>query len=122
MIDKRPRLPWAYQMQEVFRAAIHLGHRREVLTPAGFAGQGTCLERRLDRLLARRIAGRIGANLLERYRAHRQHLFVFLYRTDVSADNNACERALRPSVIHCKVIGSFRSEWARGPTPPWLQR
>jgi len=25
--------------------------------------------------------------------------------------NNACERALRPSVIHRKVMGSFRSDW-----------
>ena len=27
-------------------------------------------------------------------------------------DNNACERALRPSVIHRKVTNGFRSEWA----------
>jgi transposase len=111
LIDRRPRLRWAQEMQDVFRAAIHLGHRREGLTSAGFAGQVTRLERRLDRLLARRIAGRLGANLLERYRTHRAHLFVFLYRTDVAADNNTCERALRPSVIHRKVMGSFRSEW-----------
>jgi transposase len=111
VIDKRPRLKWAHEMQDVFRAAIHLGHRRALLTPAGFAGQVTRLERRLDRLLARRLTGRVGANLLARYRTHRAHLFVFLYRADVSADNNACERALRPSVIHRKVMGSFRSEW-----------
>jgi transposase len=111
VMDKRPRLRWAQEMQHLFRAAIHLGHRREGMTPAGFAGQVTRLERRLDRLLARRLTGCVGANLLERYRTHRQHLFVFLYRTDVAADNNACERALRPSVIHRKVMGSFRSEW-----------
>jgi hypothetical protein len=41
------------------------------------------------------------------------HLFISrsVQRTDVPADNNACERALRPSVIHRKVMGSFRSEW-----------
>ncbi len=49
--------------------------------------------------------------MLNRLRTHRDHLFVFLHRTDVSPDNNACERALRPSVIHRKVMGSFRSEW-----------
>ena len=27
------------------------------------------------------------------------------------ADNNACERALRKSVIHRKVSGGFRSQW-----------
>ena len=53
----------------------------------------------------------MGKNLLDRYRKYRQALFVFLDRADVPAHNNACERALRPSVIHRKVLGSFRSDW-----------
>jgi transposase len=110
LIERRPRLRWAREMQTLFRAAIHLGHRRDILTPRGFRRQLTLLERRLDRLLARHFTG-LGANLLERYHTHRTHLFVFLHRTDVPADNNASERALRPSVIHRKVMGSFRSEW-----------
>jgi transposase len=110
VIDRRPRLRWVREMQSLFRTAIHLNHRRDVLTPRGFRRQVTLLERRLDRLLARHFTG-LGANLLERYRTHRAHLFVFLHRTDVPADNNASERALRPSVIHRKVMGSFRSEW-----------
>jgi transposase len=36
---------------------------------------------------------------------------VFLYRDDVSPTNNVAERALRPSVVHRKVIGCFRSDW-----------
>lgn len=108
--DRRPRLQWAREMQTLFRTAIHLGHRRDALTPAGFRRQVTLLERRLERLLQRSFTGP-GTNLLDRYRTHRAHLFVFLQRTDVPADNNACERALRPSVIHRKVMGSFRSEW-----------
>ena len=110
LIDQRPHLRWAREMQALFRTAIHLGHRRDELTPRGFGRQVTLLQRRLDRLLERSFTGR-GTNLLDRYRTHRAHLFVFLHRTDVSADNNACERALRPSVIHRKVMGSFRSEW-----------
>jgi transposase len=110
LLDRRPRLRWASEIQALFRTAIHLGHRRDLLTPLGFRRQITVLERRLDRLLERAVTG-LGANLLERYRTHRAHLFVFLYRRDVPADNNACERALRPSVIHRKVLGSFRSEW-----------
>ena len=47
----------------------------------------------------------------KRYRKHRDKLFVFLYRQDVEPTNNVAERALRPSVIHRKVIGCFRSEW-----------
>ncbi|MBP7691353.1 MAG: transposase [Anaerolineales bacterium] len=65
----------------------------------------------MDRLLARPVSGRLAQNLRTRYRTHRQHLFVFLYRADVPADNNASERALRPLVVHRKVMGSFRSEW-----------
>lgn len=110
LLDKRPRLEWAREMQALFRAAIHLGQRRERLTAPGYEQQVTVLERRLNRLLARRVKG-IGANLLDRYRTHRAHLLVCLHRADVPSDNNACERALRPSVIHRKVMGSFRSDW-----------
>ena len=108
--DRRPHLRWARELQALFRTAIHLGHRRDALTPGGFRRQVTLLERQLDRLLQRSFTG-LGTNLLDRYRTYRAHLFVFLHRTDVPADNNACERALRPSVIHRKVMGSFRSEW-----------
>lgn len=111
LIEQRPRLRWAQDLQALFRAAIHLGHRREHLTPPGFQGQLTRLEKRLDRLLARPVTGRNARTLKTRYHRHREHLFVFLYRPDVAADNNACERALRPSVIHRKIMGSFRSDW-----------
>jgi transposase len=111
LIDHRPRLRWAQELQDVFRAAIHLGHRRDQLTAPGFQGQVTRLEKRLDRLLARLLTGRDALKLQKRYQTHRDHLFVFLKRPDVTADNNACERALRPSVIHRKVLGSFRSDW-----------
>jgi len=110
LLDQRPRLAWAREMQALFRAAMHLGKRRETLTARGYRRQVTFLERRLDRLLARCVSG-VGANLRDRYRTHRAHLLVFLHRADVPSDNNACERALRPSVIHRKVMGSFRSDW-----------
>jgi transposase len=109
--DERPRLQWAADMQSLFRAAIHLGHRRDQLTVRGFQDQVTRLEKRLDHLLERPLTGHTALKLLNRYRIHREHLFVFLHRQDVTPDNNACERALRPSVIHRKIMGSFRSEW-----------
>lgn len=110
LIDKRSRLAWAREMQTLFRKAIRLGNRRAHLTERGYQRQVTILEKQLERLLKRRFHGP-GTNLLERYRKYRDSLFVFLKRTDVPADNNACERALRPSVIHRKVMGSFRSDW-----------
>jgi len=110
LIEKRPRLQWAQDMQTLFRKAIHLGKRRAQLTEEGFTRQVAILEKRLKQLLQRTFCG-LGANLLKRYRKYRDSLFVFLHRSDVPAHNNACERALRPSVIHRKVMGSFRSDW-----------
>ena len=51
------------------------------------------------------------ARLQQRYRAHRDSLYAFLHRDDVEPTNNSSERDLRPSVIHRKVIGGFRSAW-----------
>jgi transposase len=110
LIEKRPRLAWAKEMQALFRKAIHLGNRRVQMTARGYQRQVTLIEKKLDKLLKRRFSG-LGTHLLERYRTRRNSLLVFLQRTDVPADNNACERALRPSVIHRKVMGSFRSDW-----------
>ena len=111
LIEKRPRLAWARDMQALFRKAIRLGNRREQMTERGYRIQTEKLEKQLARLLKCRFSG-MGKNLLDRYRKYRQALFIFLYRADVPAHNNACERALRPSVIHRKVMGSFRSDWA----------
>ena len=110
LIDKRPRLAWAREMQALFQKAIHLGNRREQMTARGYKRQVVMIEKQLEQLLKRRFSG-LGTNLLDRYRKRRNSLFLFLKREDVPADNNACERALRPSVIHRKVMGSFRSDW-----------
>ena len=48
--------------------------------------------------------------LAERILKHSHGLFVFVERTDVPADNNAAERALRPLVVMRKVSGGTRSE------------
>ena len=110
LMDKRPALRWAREMQALFRKAIHLRNRREQMTEKRYAKQVAQIEKQADLLLKRTFHG-IGRNLLDRYRKYRGSLFVFLHRQDVPAHNNACERALRPSVIHRKVMGSFRSEW-----------
>jgi len=110
LIDKRPRLAWAREMQSLFRKAIHLKNRQEEMTERGYKRQVAIIEVRLEYLLKRTFKG-LGSNLLDRYRKYRDSLFIFLHRIDVPAHNNACERALRPSVIHRKVLGSFRSDW-----------
>lgn len=110
LIDKRPRLSWAREMQALFRKAIHLRNRQEKMTERGYKRQVVIIEKQLEQLLQRTFKG-LGRNLLDRYRKYHNSLFIFLHRTDVPAHNNACERALRPSVIHRKVLGSFRSDW-----------
>jgi transposase len=109
--DHQPRLHWALTLQALFREAIHLGKRRTELQPWGYARRVTELESQLDALLHRRVRGAPARRLQKRYRRHREHLFVFLHCPGVPPDNNACERALRPSVIHRKVTNGFRSEW-----------
>jgi transposase len=111
LIDRAPRLQWARELQALFREAIHLAKRRDALSARGFARRVTELERRLDRLLARPVNTPEARALVKRYRKHRAHLLVFLHDPQVPHHNNDAERALRPSVIHRKVTGGFRSAW-----------
>jgi transposase len=109
--NRRPHLRWAGDLQTLFRTAIHLAKRREQLTVVGFQRRVRELEHQLEQLLNRRVTTPAAQPLLKRYRKHREHLFVFLHDPQVPWHNNACERALRPAVIHRKVTGGFRSQW-----------
>jgi len=111
VIDAYPALGWPKAMQFLFRYAIHLHHQRYQLSPDQFAAQIARVEYHCDRLLQRSLAPPDAKRLQKRFLKHRDKLFVFLYRTDVEPTNNVAERALRPSVIHRKVTGCFRSEW-----------
>jgi transposase len=111
VVDANPTQLWAGAMQTLFRHAIHLHNQRSQLPADHFVTQVARIERICDRLLERRMSLPDARRLQRRYLKHRQKLFVFLYRTDVSPTNNVAERALRPSVIHRKVMGCFRSEW-----------
>ena len=111
VVDAHPTLTWPKAMQFLFRYAIHLHHQRPQLSPELFAAQVARIERHTDRLLQRSLDPPNAAILLRRYLRYRQNLYVFLYRTDLEPTNNVAERALRPSVIHRKVIGCFRSAW-----------
>jgi transposase len=115
VIEQDAQLRWPVEMQELFREAIHLWKRftrEDELTLTGYLRRVTEIENQLDRLLAEDQTGTAAQKLYERDVKHRDHLLVFLYYPGVPPDNNACERALRPSVIHRKVTNGFRSEWA----------
>lgn len=104
---------WAIELRHLFGRAIRLHHARGAITPESFARRRTLIENATDRLVfSQYVAPKTeAARLQKRYRTHRDSLYVFLDRTDVEPTNNSSERDLRPSVIHRKVIGGFRSDW-----------
>jgi len=69
------------------------------------------LEHALDAVMALAPINRHGQRLRKRYGRLREHLFTFLDHPDVTADNNASERELRPTATYRKVTGGFRSTW-----------
>jgi len=111
VIDRSPPAFWAQAMQKLFRYAIHIHNQRDRLSPETFQAKVKCIEHHCDWLLQQSLTDPDASRLQRRYQKHRPSLFVFLYRRDVSPTNNVSERALRPSVIHRKVIGCFRSKW-----------
>jgi transposase len=104
---------WALDLRHLLGRAIRLHHERSQVTPTTFARRRLLIEKATDRLVFDRyVAPKTeAARLQQRYRTHRDSLYVFLHRDDVEPTNNSSERDLRPSVIHRKVIGGFRSAW-----------
>jgi transposase len=104
---------WAIELRHVFGRAIRLHHERSDISPKTFARRRLLIENATDRLVFDQyVAPKTeAARLQKRYRTHRDSLYVFLQRDDVEPTNNSSERDLRPSVIHRKVIGGFRSAW-----------
>jgi len=111
VVDCYPAAVWPRAMQAMFRSAIHTYNQRDHLSPPEFQAQVQRIERICDRLLKRSLEQREAKRLLKRYLKYRNCLFVFLHHTDVSPTNNVSERNLRPSVVHRKVMGCFRSGW-----------
>jgi len=111
VVDLYPAAFWPRAMQAMFRSAIHTYNQRDHLSPPEFQAQVQRIECICDWLLKRSLEQREAKRLLKRYLKYRNCLFVFLHRTDVSPTNNVSERNLRPSVVHRKVIGCFRSGW-----------
>jgi transposase len=104
---------WAIDLRHVFGRAIRLHHERAQVTAETFARRRLLIENATDRLVFDcYVAPKTeAARLQQRYRTHRDSLYVFLDRDDVEPTNNSSERDLRPSVIHRQVTGGFRSAW-----------
>ncbi len=92
--------------------AMAIGKRRDRLKHSTLAQYRADLDKRLDRLLSGpEPKPKAARRLFRAMRRDRDDLFRFVPRRDVPYTNNACERALRPSVIFRKVTGGFRAEW-----------
>ena len=103
---------FALEFKWLLLRAISIGRRRPGLKDSTLRQYHADLERRLDRLLSRQQPSTPASRrLFKAMRRHRNDLFRFITRRDVPYTNNACERALRPSVIFRKVTGCFRSKW-----------
>lgn len=103
---------FALEFKWLLLRAIYIGRRRHGLKDSTLRQYNADLERRLDRLLSRQQPDTPASRrLFKAMRRDRNDLFRFVTRRDVPYTNNACERALRPSVIFRKVTGCFRSKW-----------
>jgi len=105
------RCAWGYRLQALLYRAMRLSKHRNSIPPNAYCFQVSRIEQALDDLLAQFPNNPDSQRLRERYRKHRQSLFVFLHRADVPPTNNASEQALRNSVIYRKVTGGFRTPW-----------
>ncbi len=105
---------WAVELRHLFGRAVHLGRIRDTIPACSFTLRRRRIENAVDRLVFRthlpEDTGTTNARRLQqRYRQHRARLFVFLDHPEVPPTNNASEQDLRPSVIHRKVTGGYRS-------------
>ena len=98
----RPRYPPAPDPRHPHRSLVHATPTSGSRTPSTDWSFRTFLPDQPDTANARRLQAR--------YQEHRASLFVFFDRPDVPPTNNASEQDLRPSVIHRKVTGGFRSQ------------
>ncbi len=95
----------------LIKEAIGLERQRKTLQPEVYLALCGGLEKRLDRLLARKLTDPKDLKLAKRLRRYRDEWLVFLYHEDVEATNNLAERQIRPFVLQRKISAGNRSKW-----------
>jgi transposase len=102
---------FAPRMKALLLHAMVLARRHRGLAESTRREYCRSLEHALDAVMALTPINRHGQRPRKRYGKLREHLFTFLDRPDVTADNNGNERELRPTATYHKVTGGFRSTW-----------
>jgi len=77
--------------------------RYDTLVAQGFAANKEPTHRTRDYLERRSF------NLVTAFKTHRQSILRYMYNLDVGFTNNQAERDLRPTKLHRKISGCFRS-------------
>lgn len=96
-------------LHKTFRLARDI----ETLAVSTLASRRRALERTLQDILDNPTSCDRARLVQNKFRRARDHLLAFvLWPGQVEATNNACERALRPSVVPRKVTNGYRSMWA----------
>ena len=96
-------------MQTLLRQGLRLTRRRNQIKTESYQVAVNQIRTMARLLLDIPIEHKDAKRLQKRFRKHFDSIWLFLDREDVPFDNNASERALRPAVIHRKVIGGFRT-------------
>lgn len=102
---------FAPAMQQLLREGLLLTRLREDWLPADYQAAVERIRSCALTLLGHPTDHKVARRLQKRFRKHFESMWRFLDDPDAPFDNNASERALRPAVIHRKVIGGFRSLW-----------
>ena len=101
---------FAPAFQLLLREVLQLTRVRDDLSGEAYQRSVEALQLTAQVLLDMETNHQAGQALQRRYHRHGDKLWVFLERQDVPFDNNASEWAVRPAVIHRKVMGGFRTE------------
>jgi transposase len=100
---------FAKLLRRLVRDGIRL-RKRPDFDPARYGSRIRLIHRRLCRMADAEYADADARRLGERLSRHRDHLFTFLDKPEVPADNNHAERQIRPAVIIRKNSLCNRSE------------
>ena len=109
---RRAARAWAVAMAGCLRRAVPLRNEHVAgrVRPDTYQAAVAETERACDIMLAVPLLAGWSQALQTRFGVHRRGLLTFLHDRAVPPTNNASERSLRPSVVHRKVTGGFRSE------------
>ena len=93
--------------------AFGLARDIETLAVSTLASRRRALERTLQDILDTPTSCDLARVVQNKFRRARDQLLTFaLWPGQVEVTNNACERALRPSVVQRKVTNGYRAMWA----------